>query len=839
MSKIILTSPLRGWVAPLDEVPDPVFASRMLGDGVAIEPTGSMLHAPCDGLVIGLHASRHAITLRSIEGAELLIHIGIDTVSLGGEGFTALVSEGDSVFRGDALIEFDLDNLLPRVPSVITPILINNPEKYEIVHRDVDRAVVVGERLMTLFAREIASSVSTILGEKHQARVVVPMVHGIHARPAGRIAECARGYSADLSLEKDGRKANARSAVSLLTLGIKLGDSVLISAKGDDADAALQALRALIESGMGERGGAAIPTEGGRSKVLEPARAPTPSAVPSDSRIVAVQAAPGLAIGKAIWLRHEDAIVPENGGSPIVERDRLQSALHAAISRLAETQGNAATVVDAHRALLQDPELRDSAERAIDEGRSAEHAWRATLRTHAGLLRGLGDARLAERADDLLDVERQVLAVLTGHEVRDLSFPPDSILLAEDLLPSDLIRIGPGGIAGFCTVRGGPTSHVAILAASMAMPGLVAAGLALGAVPDGADVILDARSASLHVNPGPAELAAVREAILRDAQHRAEALARARAPATTRDDVAIEVFANLASVADASLAVANGADGCGLLRTEFLFLDRSCAPDESEQSADYQAIADALEGRPLIIRLLDIGGDKPAPYLPIATEENPALGLRGIRVGLVHRELLETQLRAILKVRPIGQCRVMVPMVASVAELLAVRGALDDARTALDMVEPIELGVMIETPAAAITADLIAAHADFLSIGTNDLTQYVLAMDRGNPAVAAGVDAFHPAVLRMVAQTCAGGRRHDRWTGMCGGLASDPLAAPILIGLGVAELSVTTALVPEIKAAIRSVSMAACRSLAEEALTFESPTAVRELAQRFQKDQMR
>ncbi|TPG20974.1 phosphoenolpyruvate--protein phosphotransferase [Sphingomonas koreensis] len=833
MSTIILSSPLRGWAAPLDEVPDPVFAGRMLGDGVAIEPTGSILHAPCDGQIISLHASLHAITLRSTEGAELLIHIGVDSVALGGEGFVTKVAEGDFVHRGDPMIEFDLDALLLRVPSVITPILVNNPDQYEIVRRDVDRAVKVGELLMTLAPRTATAAETVITGDEHRCQITVPMVHGIHARPAGRIAECARGFKCDLSFEKEGRTANARSAVSLLTLGVKFGDTIEISAKGEDADDALTALCTLVRSGMGEGGERASTADGNKVRALH---LPPPPALPADGRIFAVQAAPGLAVGQVVWLREIDSVVPENGVSASVERARLESALVTAVERLAQASGNAATVLEAHQALLQDPELRDGANHAIDEGRSAEHAWRSALRTYAALLRGLGDARMAERADDLLDVERQVLAVLTGREISDLSFPPDTILLAEDLLPSDLIRIGPGGIAGFCTVRGGPTSHVAILAASMAIPGLVAAGLALASVPEGADVILDAQAASLRVNPNIDELAATHFAIARDAEQRAEAMARAQMPAVTRDNVAIEVFANLASVADASVAVVNGAEGCGLLRTEFLFLDRLEAPDEAEQAADYQAIADALEGRPLIVRLLDIGGDKPAPYLPIAAEENPALGLRGIRVGLAHRDLLDAQLRAILRVHPVGQCRIMVPMVSSVAELLLVREALDEARAALGIAEPVALGVMIETPAAAITADLIAAHADFLSIGTNDLTQYVLAMDRGNPAVAAGIDAFHPAVLRMIARTCEGGGRHGRWTGMCGGLASDPLAAPILIGLGVSELSVTTALVPQVKAAVRAVSSTDCRRLAQEALDLPSASAVRELARRFQKE---
>lgn len=837
MSTIILTSPLRGWAAPLDEVPDPVFAGRMLGDGVAIEPTGSVLHAPCDAEVLNVHAGRHAVTLRTAEGAELLIHLGIDTVSLDGEGFVARVAEGDHVHRGDPLIEFDLDALLPLVPAVITPILVSNSDRFEITHRDVDRAILVGERLMTLAPRLAASTATVQVGEEIHRQIVVAMIHGIHARPAGRIAECARGFGADVRFAFEGRTANGRSAVNLLTLGVKFGDDIEVRASGEDAADALDALCALIEGGMGEKG--AVPRAPDGRRPTDLARTAPPPFMPADGRILGVQAAPGLAVGKAVWLRQVDDALPKDGSSPEFERERLGTALEEVSARFVAVTGPAASIMEAHEALLRDPELRETAERAIDQGRSAEHAWRSALRAQAELLRQVSDVRLAERADDLLDIERQVISVLTGRQARDLAFAADTILLAEDLLPSDLIRLGDRGIAGFCTMRGGPTSHVAILAASMAIPALVATGPALASVPERADLILDARGANLRVNPTAEELVATCKAITQDAQRRADAVAQASAPAVTRDGVAIEVFANLASVADAARAVENGAEGCGLLRTEFLFLDRPEAPDEAEQVAEYQAIAEALGGRPLIVRLLDIGGDKPAPYLPIAAEENPALGLRGIRVGLAHRELLDAQLRAILRVRPLGQCRIMVPMVSSVAELLAVRDALDEARARLSVSEPVELGVMIETPAAAITADLLAEHADFLSIGTNDLTQYVLAMDRGNPAVAAGIDAFHPAVLRMIARTCEGGLRHGRWTGVCGSLASDPLAAPLLIGLGVGELSVTTTLVPEVKAAVRSVSLDACEALATKALTLASASAVRDLARRFRKDQGR
>ena len=286
---------------------------------------------------------------------------------------------------------------------------------------------------------------------------------------------------------------------------------------------------------------------------------------------------------------------------------------------------------------------------------------------------------------------------------------------------------------------------------------------------------------------------------------------------------------NKGSLAEAAAAV--GAEGCGLLRTEFLFLERDTAPDEDEQAARYEAIARAMGGRPLIIRLLDVGGDKTAAYLPIGPEENPALGVRGVRVLMRRPQVLKTQLRAIL--RGAAHAKIMVPMVTGLSELRVVRAALDEARREMGRVGRTDLGVMIETPAAAATADLLAAEADFLSVGTNDLTQYALAMDRGNPDLAGEVDALHPAVLRLIAQAAEGGRKHALWTGVCGGLAGDLVGAPILIGLGVTELSMPVAAIPEAKALIRTLSPEACRRLAEQALRQPTAEAVRALANTF------
>jgi phosphoenolpyruvate-protein phosphotransferase len=864
MKPIILTSPLQGWASPLEAVPDPVFAERMMGDGIAVDPTGDCLHAPCDAVVLSVHASGHAITLRTPEGAEILMHIGLDTVALGGRGFSPCVTEGASVQRLDPLIRFDLDLLVCEARAVITPVIVTNPERFTIVRRETGKLVGVGEAIMTLEPRD-AADVAVVEGDTVRRTIVVPLVHGIHARPAARIGEIARKFVSDVKITKDEREGNVRSPVALMALGVKLGDEITLAATGPDAADALAAIGDLILGGMGEKAGAGVnasaspastavfPREGGGPGITNDGAAGSwPPAfageqkgaaakvvtLPANGRLPGVTASLGIAIGQAGLFRLAEIAVTLEGAGATAERAALDAALVLVADRLASKSATATgaerAILSAHTALLDDPTLTEDAHAAIAQGDSAAYAWRTAIRGQADALKATGDARLAERADDMLDLERQVLRALAGEDLDErLSFPPGTILLADDLLPSHLLGLDTASIVGFCVERGGPTSHVAILAATMGLPALVAVGPALAEIAAGTPLVLDASAGLLHVGPDVETQAAAQTAFDAQTERRRAALANAAQECRTQDGVRIEAFANLGSADDAEAAVRNGAEGCGLLRTEFLFLERDSAPSVEEQTADYQRIADTLDGRPLIVRLLDIGGDKPAPYLPIAAEENPALGLRGIRVGLAHPEMLDAQLRAILAVRPAGQCRIMVPMIASLAELRAVRTALDAAAVAIGHTEHVALGIMIETPAAAVTADLLASEADFLSIGTNDLTQYALAMDRGNPAVASDLDGLHPAVLRLIARTCEGGAVHGKWTGVCGGLASDPLAVPILIGLGVTELSSAPALVPEIKALVATLTIDACRAHAAAAMNCISAADVRTLAREF------
>ena len=851
---LTLLAPLAGWSTPLDEAPDEVFAARLLGDGVAIDPTAGTLYAPCDGEIVLLPASRHAVTLRTDSGCEILLHVGIDTVALGGEGFEAHVHQGAQVRAGDALLSFDLDFLAQRAKSVLTPIIVTADSGCGIRSRSLDRAVEVGEWLMEISARAAAAGASgeRTAGSSASRRLTVGFEHGIHARPAALLAGSLRTLAADVRLLARGREANARSTVALMGLGVQHGEEIEIRATGPDAQSAVNALAAAFAAHAASQPSSAKP---GRPHAAAPVVAPPRTESAAEHSVTAatatrglikgVAASVGLAVGPALQLRRPEIRVRERGAGVAQENaalDRARAEVRMRLERRALAPapsegavGAASEIAAAHLELLDDPELLAAARAAIEAGGSAGLAWRAAVRASAATLEALADARLRERVDDLLDLESQVLMALDGSAAgTTIQVAPaaHAILIARELLPSQLIALDESRVAGIAMAAGGATSHAAILAAAMGIPAVVALGPAVLAVRDGTPLVLDARRGLLEIDPGETRLAAARAEVAALAAKRAALAAAAQRECRTADGTRIEILANIGSVAEAQAAVRNGAEGCGLLRTEFLFLDRLTPPTEAEQSAEYQKIADALGARPLTIRTLDAGGDKPIAYLPLPEEENPALGLRGVRTSLAFPELLRTQLRAVLAVRGPAECRLLLPMINDVEEIQAVRAMLDELCRELGRAEPISVGVMIETPAAAVLAERIAAVADFLSIGTNDLTQYTLAMDRGHPQLAARLDALHPAVLRLIARTAEGAGTHGSHAAVCGGLASEPLAAPLLVGLGVQELSAVPAVIPQLKARIQSVSLSDCRALAQEALEQESAAAVRALASR-------
>ena len=848
MTAITLAAPLAGWAMPLTEVPDPAFAQGLVGTGMAIDPTVNELRSPCDGVVLSVHRARHACTVRAASGAEVLLHLGVDTVGLNGEGFTAHVRDGQAVKAGDPLISFDMDLVGSRAQSLVSMMVVVN-DGFTVDGQSVNREIAVGEPAMTIHGGSGAAAAippaaaAPASGEMAERKVALRIAHGLHARPAAALVAAAKAHPGTVTILCRDRSANAKSVVALMGLGTVLGDQLTLRASGTGAQAVVESIAGLIESGLGDpivegtATAAAVTTAPAPTAPIQPAaeeESGPPFAPGEQVLLKGTIAVPGQAVGSVVRRFRSAVRVAEEGAGPAVEEPRLRQALDSVITELgrsAERMPDHAAIFQAHRELLDDPELLDAALAGIRAGKSAEWSWQRTARLQADALAALADPRMAERAADLRDLEQQVLAVLAGKapSVGLAELPAGSIVLADEILPSDLAGVPAGRLAGIGMVHGGPTSHAVILAAALGVPTVVALGRQAERVPDGAPVVIDGNRGELLVFPPEDMLATTRTAVAARAARREENRRTAGEECRMADGTRIEVFANLGRVSDAPGAVVEGAEGCGLLRTEFLFLERQSAPTEDEQHRQYQQIADALEGRPLVIRTLDVGGDKPLSYLPLPKEENPVLGLRGVRVGLREPELLRAQIRAILRVKPAGACRIMVPMIASPSELLAVRRMVDEEREKLGRAEPIELGAMIEVPAAALIADRIGAVADFLSIGTNDLTQYVLAMDRGNPHVAAQLDALHPGVLRLIRLAVMGAKTHDRTVAVCGGSASDPMAAPLLIGLGVTELSATPAVIADLKAFIRTLRMEDCRRVAEAALGTDSADEVRRL----------
>lgn len=567
-------------------------------------------------------------------------------------------------------------------------------------------------------------------------------------------------------------------------------------------------------------------------------QAPVPRRKSDDpDLLLGVSASPGLAVGKVFQLTREEIKVSEFGETPRIEQRRLDEATNAAVVQLESLQASLhgqadpakAAIFAAHQELLRDPDLIDVAESAIAKGKSAEYAWQQAYTSQALQLEALPNELLAARAADLRDVGRRVLGALTGEPVTGPEMPEGTILIAEDLTPSDTATLDRDRVLGFATVGGGATSHVAILARALDLPAVAGVEPHALEIENGTEVVIDGSRGTLRLNPDAAEVSRISEATERAEARRREEIATAHEKAITTDGKEYEIVANVGGIAEAEEAIRLGGQGVGLLRSEFLFLERATAPTEDEQAALYQRVATALRDKPLIIRTLDVGGDKPLPYLPLPREENPFLGVRGVRLAIDRPEILRTQIRAILRVTGSARLGMMFPMVSSLEEFRGLKAVVDQEKASVGRTEPVQVGIMVEVPSAAVMAEQFAREADFFSIGTNDLTQYTLAMDRGHPKLAPMADAMNPAVLALIAQTCRGAHAHGKWVGVCGGIASDLQAVPILLGLGVDELSVSVPALPSIKAAVRRYATDTCKALAEAALAADSAADVRAL----------
>ena len=647
--------------------------------------------------------------------------------------------------------------------------------------------------------------------------------HGLHARPAARLVSEVRALDASVQLRNlttGGSSVPAGSLSRVATLAALRGHEVEVRASGPQAQEAVEHLLTLAARRFDET----------VEEVAEP---------PAQSRTAAVSgplpASPGIAIGPVRRLTAVPVDVDQEPvGEPAAEWRRIVESVaavrrdieHVRVITAREVGAEQASIFDAHLSLLTDSEMLADVKTRTSTGIGAISAWADCLADVEREWASLPDPYLRERAADVHAVGDQVLRALTGEPARRMT--SQGVLVASDLTPAETAGLDLALVTGVILALGSPTSHAAILARARDIPVVVAAGPEVLSINEGTTVLLDGTTGELHIDPSPELLDEYQRRAADAAEQRARQLALAEQPAVSRDGTSVVVAANLGSVGDARAALAAGADGAGLVRTEFLFLDRSAAPSVEEQEAEYDAIAEAMDGRRITLRTLDVGGDKPLSYLPMPKEANPFLGQRGIRLSLDHRDLLRDQMAAICHTAREFPTSIMIPMVSTPAEMIEARQVLMEAAGPSGLPEGLHIGTMIEVPSAALKIEAFLPYVDFVSIGTNDLTQYALAAERGNGAVAALSDALDPGVLQLINHVCLAARgRID--VAVCGEAASDELAIPVLVGLGVRELSVSPPAVPRVKAAVRELDVERCATLAREALTLAGADDVRKL----------
>ncbi|MTG01710.1 phosphoenolpyruvate-protein phosphotransferase PtsI [Klebsiella pneumoniae] len=567
--------------------------------------------------------------------------------------------------------------------------------------------------------------------------------------------------------------------------------------------------------------------------------------------ISGILASPGIAFGKALLLKEDEIVIDRKKISAdkvdqeverfLSGRAKASAQLEVIKTKAGETFGEEKEAIfEGHIMLLEDEELEQEIIALIkDKHMTADAAANEVIDGQATALEELDDEYLKERAADVRDISKRLLRNILGLAIIDLSAIQDEVILvAADLTPSETAQLNLKKVLGFITDAGGRTSHTSIMARSLELPAIVGTGSITAQVKNGDYLILDAVNNQVLINPSNEQIEALRSLQAQVAEEKAELAKLKDLPAITLDGHQVEVCANIGTVRDVEGAERNGAEGVGLYRTEFLFMDRDALPTEEEQFAAYKAVAEACGSQAVIVRTMDIGGDKELPYMNFPKEENPFLGWRAVRIAMDRKEILRDQVRAILRASAFGKLRIMFPMIISVEEVRALKKEIEiykqelrDEGKAFD--ESIEIGVMVETPAAATIARHLAKEVDFFSIGTNDLTQYTLAVDRGNDMISHLYQPMSPSVLNLIKQVIDASHAEGKWTGMCGELAGDERATLLLLGMGLDEFSMSAISIPRIKKIIRNTNFEDAKVLAEQALAQPTTDELMTLVNKF------
>lgn len=678
-------------------------------------------------------------------------------------------------------------------------------------------------------------------GSPQEILITIANSMGLHARPAAKLVETANQFTSDIKLRNvttNSKSADAKSISQVMTLGVRYNHQITFTATGVDATEALNALEALSLINFGDS------LEQNREQ-NQPQPIFKTGEFSSDYQGVSVS--PGIAIAPIYQYQSNIIEVPEEyTENPQIEWSKLQTAIATAKQKIKEIRQETflqvgethASIFDAHLLCLQDPTILEQVNQLIfTQKLTAYSAWNKIILTIVQEYKNLSDSYLQNRAQDWEDVGNRVGQLLTKNLVKSLVLPTNVILVAEDLNPSQVAQLDMSKVVGLCLIKGNKTSHAAILAQALALPTIIGLNANLLTLKNDTLIGMDGETGEIWLQPNADK---IQELERKKAQEQAafELLQlSSQQSAITTDGKHISVLANISGLADAKIAQQNGAEGIGLFRTEFLYLDREQEPNEDEQMAIYQAIAQMISPHPLIIRLLDIGGDKPLSFTSslshnLNPESNPFLGVRGIRLLLQHPDLLKKQLRAILRASLGQNIKILLPMISSLNEVRKFKEIMSTVKTDLaenniPFLDKIELGIMIEVPSAVAIADKLAKEVDFFSIGTNDLTQYIMASDRTNPQVSALSDAFEPAVLRMIQQTIMAAHNANILVTVCGELASSPLATAILLGLGVDELSLTPPAIPVIKSTITQLNFSETQAIASFVLKLDTAADVK------------
>jgi phosphocarrier protein FPr len=797
----------------------------------------------------GVGAEREAFGTDAVDIVE-----GVESV-YSADGVVVLMDLGSAILSAETAVELLPENMQSHIRICAAPLVegaiaagvqISLGSDLETVCREATQALIPKMKHLVESDENQSNALADDRAPKrpdHQQEIklTVNSVHGLHARPAARFVQTAAAFDARIwvkKLDSPQDPVSATSLNSLATLGVNRGDRIIVSATGPDARKALDALATLVNEHLQVY-----------SEETTPAPEPAPVTAMGMEGLSAVALSQGIALGP---IYHYRAPAPQVSRYRVEIPDReWENLLHArektceAIRQRRQAMEPAlgevrATIFDAHLLILQDPAMLERIrQRIFEDGQNAAWAWQQCVQEIADSYRELSDDYLRQRADDVLDVGRQVLLDLCGQSAETaVELPQPVILVAGELTPTDTVLLDSERVLGIVTVAGGPTSHSAILARALGIPAIAGVDPAVLNLADNTVLALDGFSGTLWIRPPPKVAAQLKERRRRWLKERDQLRRSCIQPAVTRDGRRIKVVANLGSVFEAGKAIENGADGVGLLRTEFLYLRRSRPPTEAEQVDVLRRIAQTIGGKPICVRTLDVGGDKILPYLRIPTESNPYLGLRAVRLSLRYPDMLRTQLRAILQAGAGADVRVMFPMISRTEEvdrLLEIRDAVHRELVDNDVAHrwPIPTGIMIETPAAALLISALIKRLDFFSIGTNDLTQYTLAAERGNAQLADYADALHPAVLRLIRQVVDEAHRHGKSVSVCGELAADPVAVPVLIGLGVDELSLTPHAIPAVKAIIRKLAHNMAVELVKNMLATDNTGSARGMASSF------